>query len=78
MCQAFNYQYNTDFISVMPCNLYGIGDNYHPENSHVFPGIIRKLHEAKIKGDKEISLWGDGTPLREFLPQMMLLMLVFI
>jgi len=67
MCQSFNKQYGTDFISVMPCNLYGIGDNYHPEKSHVFPAIIRKLHEAKIKGEKEILLWGDGSPLREFL-----------
>jgi GDP-L-fucose synthase len=67
MCQSFNKQYGTDFISVMPCNLYGIGDNYHSENSHVFPAIIRKLHEAKLKGEKEILLWGDGSPLREFL-----------
>lgn len=67
MCQSFNKQYGTDFISVMPCNLYGIGDNYHPENSHVFPAIIRKLHEAKVNQQKEILLWGDGTPLREFL-----------
>jgi len=67
MCQSFNKQYGTDFISVMPCNLYGIGDNYHPEKSHVFPAIIRKLHEAKIKGEKGVLLWGDGSPLREFL-----------
>ena len=67
MCQSFNKQYGTDFISVMPCNLYGVGDNYHPEKSHVFPAIIRKLHEAKIKSEKEILLWGDGSPLREFL-----------
>jgi GDP-L-fucose synthase len=67
MCQSFNKQYGTDFISVMPCNLYGIGDNYHPEKSHVFPAIIRRLHEAKIKGEKEVLLWGDGSPLREFL-----------
>lgn len=67
MCQSFNKQYGTDFISVMPCNLYGIGDNYHPENSHVFPAIIRKLHEAKQSGQSEILLWGDGSPLREFL-----------
>jgi len=67
MCQSFNKQYGTDFISVMPCNLYGIGDNYHPEKSHVFPAIIKKLHEAKIKSEKEILLWGDGSPLREFL-----------
>ena len=67
MCQSFNKQYGTDFISVMPCNLYGIGDNYDPENSHVFPAIIKKLHDAKVKGEKEILLWGDGSPLREFL-----------
>lgn len=67
MCQSYNQQYGTDFISVMPCNLYGIGDNYHPENSHVFPAIIKKLHDAKVRGEKEILLWGDGTPLREFL-----------
>lgn len=67
MCQSFNQQYKTDFVSVMPCNLYGIGDNYHTENSHVFPAIIRKLHEAKVNGDKQILLWGDGSPLREFL-----------
>jgi len=67
MCQSFNKQYATDFISVMPCNLYGIGDNYHPEKSHVFPAIIKKLHEAKIKGEKGVLLWGDGSPLREFL-----------
>jgi len=67
MFQSFNKQYGTDFISVMPCNLYGIGDNYHPEKSHVFPAIIRKLHEAKIKGEKGVLLWGDGSPLREFL-----------
>lgn len=67
MCQSYNNQYNTDFISVMPCNLYGIGDNYHSENSHVFPAIIRKLHEAKQNNQKQILLWGDGSPLREFL-----------
>ncbi len=67
MCQSFNQQYKTDFVCVMPCNLYGIGDNYHTENSHVFPAIIRKLHEAKVNGDKQILLWGDGSPLREFL-----------
>ncbi len=67
MCQSFNQQYGTDFVSVMPCNLYGIGDNYHPENSHVFPAIIKKLHDAKVRGDKTIMLWGDGTPKREFL-----------
>jgi len=67
MCQSFNQQYGTNFISVMPCNMYGINDNYHPENSHVFPAMIRKLHEAKISGSNRINLWGDGSPYREFL-----------
>jgi GDP-L-fucose synthase len=67
MCQSFNSQYGTNFISVMPSNLYGIGDNYHPENSHVFPALIRKFHEAKINGLEYIEIWGDGSPLREFL-----------
>lgn len=67
MCQSFNQQYNTKFISVMPCNMYGIGDNYHPDKSHVFPAMIRKFHEAKVNGDSKIVLWGDGTPFREFL-----------
>ena len=67
MCQSFNQQYGTNFISAMPCNMYGINDNYHPENSHVFPAMIRKLHEAKISGSDRINLWGDGSPYREFL-----------
>ena len=67
MCQSFNQQYGTNFISAMPCNMYGINDNYHPENSHVFPAMIRKLHEAKISGSNRINLWGDGSPYREFL-----------
>jgi GDP-L-fucose synthase len=67
MCQSFNQQYGTNFISAMPCNMYGINDNYHPENSHVFPAMIRKLHEAKINGSHRINLWGDGSPYREFL-----------
>ena len=67
MCQSYNQQYGTNFISGMPCNMYGINDNYHKENSHVFASIVRKLHEAKINGDKNIYLWGDGTPYREFL-----------
>jgi GDP-L-fucose synthase len=67
MCQSFNSQYGTQFISVMPCNMYGINDNYHPENSHVFPAIIKKLHDAKVSGIGKINLWGDGTPYREFL-----------
>jgi GDP-L-fucose synthase len=67
MCQAYNEQYNTNFISVMPTNLFGIGDNYHHENSHVIPGLIYKIHTAKINGIKDIVCWGDGTPKREFL-----------
>ena len=66
MCQAYNKQYNTNYISVMPTNLYGPKDNYHLENSHVFPAMIRKFHEAKIKGEN-ITLWGTGSPYREFL-----------
>jgi len=67
MCQSYNKQYNTNYISVMPTNLYGINDSYHLENSHVFPALIRKIHEAKIRGDKYIILWGTGSPYREFL-----------
>ena len=67
MCQSFNQQWGTNFISVMPSNLYGIGDNYHPENSHVLPALIRKFHEAKVTGLGEVTLWGDGSPRREFL-----------
>ena len=67
MCQSFNKQYGTNFVSVMPCNIYGINDNYHPDNSHVFPAIIRKLHEAKVNNISEINLWGNGSPYREFL-----------
>lgn len=67
MCQAYNKQYNSNFISLMPTNMYGPKDNYHLENSHVFPAMIRKFHEAKIKGEKYITLWGTGSPYREFL-----------
>ena len=67
MCQSYNKQYGCNFISLMPTNLYGPKDNYHLENSHVFPALIRKIHEAKIRGDKSITLWGTGTPYREFL-----------
>ena len=67
MCQAYKKQYGCDFISVMPTNLYGIGDNYHPENSHVIPGLIRRFHEAKVNGLGEVICWGDGTARREFL-----------
>jgi GDP-L-fucose synthase len=67
LCTAYNKQYGTNFLSVMPTNLYGIGDNYDLENSHVLPALIRKFHEAKVSGSNEVVLWGDGSPLREFL-----------
>ena len=67
MCDAYNRQYGTNFISAMPTNLYGIGDNYHRENSHVLPALIRKMHEAKEKNAKSVTVWGSGKPLREFL-----------
>ena len=67
MCQAYRAQYGFDAISAMPTNLYGTGDNYHPENSHVIPALIRRVHEAKVTGQKAVRIWGTGTPLREFL-----------
>jgi GDP-L-fucose synthase len=67
MCQFFNKQYGTNYISVMPTNLYGPYDNFHPENSHVMPALIRRFHEAKVNNLKEVVVWGSGTPLREFL-----------
>ena len=67
LCKSYRQQYGFDAISVMPCNLYGPGDNYHPENSHVLPGLIRRFHEAKINESPTVTCWGDGTPLREFL-----------
>lgn len=67
MCQAYRKQYGFDAICAMPTNLYGPGDNYHPENSHVVPALIRRFHEAKLRGDDEVVIWGTGTPLREFL-----------
>ncbi len=66
-CEYLNRQYGTDYLSVMPCNLYGPGDNYDPERSHVLPALIRRFHEAKVSGAKEVVCWGDGSPLREFL-----------
>ncbi len=66
-CEYLNRQYGTDFISVMPTNLYGPNDNYHPEHSHVLPALIRRFHEAKTSGASEVVCWGTGTPLREFL-----------
>ena len=66
-CEFLNRQYGTDYISVMPTNLYGPNDNYHPEHSHVLPALIRRFHEAKEAGLKSVTCWGDGSPLREFL-----------
>ena len=66
-CEFLNRQYGTDFISVMPTNLYGPNDNYHPEHSHVLPALIRRFHEAKESGAACVTCWGDGSPLREFL-----------
>jgi GDP-L-fucose synthase len=67
MCQAYRRQYGSDFISVMPCNLYGIGDNFHPENSHVIPALIRKFVEAKKANVPEVVCWGTGEARREFM-----------
>jgi GDP-L-fucose synthase len=67
MAQAYRSQYGSDFISVMPTNLYGPGDNYHPEYSHVVAALIRRFHEAKISGVSNVVVWGTGTPRREFL-----------
>ncbi len=67
MCEAYRVQYNCNFISAMPTNLYGVNDNYHPENSHVLPALIRRFHEAKVSNAKKVVIWGTGTPLREFL-----------
>ncbi len=67
MCAYYNKQYGTDYISVMPCNLYGINDNFSLENSHVLPALMRKFHEAKLKGETTVTVWGSGKPLREFL-----------
>jgi GDP-L-fucose synthase len=67
ICESYNRQYGTDYRSVMPTNLYGPGDNYHAENSHVIPGLIRRFHEAKQKAAPEVLIWGTGAPMREFL-----------
>ncbi len=67
LCESYNRQYGTDFRSVMPTNLYGPGDNYHPQNSHVIPGMIRRFHEAKSSGAASVVIWGTGKPKREFL-----------
>ena len=67
MCRAYRKQYSSDFVAVIPPNLYGPKDNYHPEHSHVVAGILRRMHEAKVQGKLEVSVWGDGTPRRELL-----------
>jgi GDP-L-fucose synthase len=67
LCESYNRQYGRDYRSVMPTNLYGKGDNFHPENSHVIPALLRRLHEAKLNGEQEVVIWGSGTPKREFL-----------
>lgn len=67
LCETYRREYGADFISAMPTNLYGPGDNYHPQNSHVIPGLIRRAHEAKENGAETLSVWGSGTPRREFL-----------
>ena len=67
LCESYNRQYGRDYRSVMPTNLYGPHDNFHPENSHVIPALLRRFHEAKLNGDKEVIAWGSGKPMREFL-----------
>jgi GDPmannose 4,6-dehydratase/GDP-L-fucose synthase len=67
LCESYNRQHGTDYRSVMPTNLYGPGDNFHPENSHVLPALIRRFHEARIEGRDEVVIWGSGKPMREFL-----------
>jgi GDP-L-fucose synthase len=67
LCESYNRQYGTDYRSVMPTNLYGPGDNYHPENSHVVPALIRRFHEAKVQNAPVVTIWGTGKALREFL-----------
>jgi nucleoside-diphosphate-sugar epimerase len=67
LCESYNRQYNVDYRSVMPTNLYGPGDNFHPSNSHVLPALIRRFHEAKSTGARSVTIWGTGTPRREFL-----------
>ena len=67
LCESYNRQHGTDFRSVMPTNLYGINDNFHLENSHVIPALMRRFHEAKMKNDSEVTVWGTGNSMREFL-----------
>lgn len=67
LCESYNRQYGRDYRSVMPTNLYGENDNFHPDNSHVIPAMMRRFHEAKLRGDSEVVVWGTGKPMREFL-----------
>jgi len=67
LCESYNRQHGTDFRSIMPTNLYGINDNFHPENSHVIPALMRRFHEAKVNNDAEVTVWGTGNAMREFL-----------
>ena len=67
LCESYNRQFSTDYRSIMPTNLYGLNDNYHPENSHVVPSLIRKFHEAKVNNLDSVTIWGTGKPMREFL-----------
>lgn len=67
LCESYNRQYGRDYRSVMPTNLYGVNDNFHPENSHVIPALLRRFHDAKMAEDEEVVVWGTGTPMREFL-----------
>lgn len=67
LCESYNRQYGRDYRSVMPTNLYGENDNFHPDNSHVIPALMRRFHEAKLNNDKQVVVWGTGTPMREFL-----------
>jgi len=67
LCQSYNRQYGTQFISAMPTNLYGPQDNFHPTDSHVLPALLRRFHEAKVSGQAQVTVWGSGTPMREFL-----------
>ena len=67
LCESYNRQHGTDYRSVMPTNLYGINDNFHPENSHVIPALIRRFHEAKVNNEAEVKVWGTGKAMREFL-----------
>jgi GDP-L-fucose synthase len=67
LCESYNRQYGRDYRSVMPTNLYGPNDNFHPENSHVIPALLRRFHEAKLAGAEQVTAWGSGAPMREFL-----------